>query len=307
MKVSVLLSTYNGEKHITEQLESLENQTRKPDEVVIIDDCSNDRTIQMVQEFIDKYKLQDKWKLYKNSKNLGWKTNFIQGIQYISGDVLFYCDQDDIWFDNKIEVFEKILKEDFEINVLVSQETMWKTGELKPLCWMKNCEYDFWELSSKPDNYLIQTSGCCMAIRMDYVSRILKYYIEGWAHDDFFWKMAILDGTLAYINSSCILHRITGYNESRTKTDKQKMICGIENSIRIAKRILERLACEVIQENEHKRTIIQHKLEGFLLKQKMIRSKNPIYVIRLFVYYSDLYRKKRQLVGEYLRAIGIMK
>ena len=54
MKTSVVLSTYNGEQYIIEQLESIKNQTRIPDEVLIYDDCSTDQTVELVRNFIDK-------------------------------------------------------------------------------------------------------------------------------------------------------------------------------------------------------------------------------------------------------------
>lgn len=57
MKTSVVLSTYNGEQYIIEQLESIKNQTRIPDEVLIYDDCSTDQTVELVRNFIDKNRL----------------------------------------------------------------------------------------------------------------------------------------------------------------------------------------------------------------------------------------------------------
>ena len=57
MKLSIVLSTYNGEAYITEQLDSILNQTRKADEVLIFDDCSTDNTPQIIEQFISS--LQD--------------------------------------------------------------------------------------------------------------------------------------------------------------------------------------------------------------------------------------------------------
>ena len=76
MKISIVMTTYNGEKYLTEQLDSLRTQTRLPDEVIISDDCSADNTNVMIEEYIKKYRLTS-WKHIKLKKNVGWKKNFI--------------------------------------------------------------------------------------------------------------------------------------------------------------------------------------------------------------------------------------
>ena len=74
MKVSVVLSSYNGEQDIIEQLRSIDGQTRQPDEVLICDDCSTDGTVNLVQNYIEKKRLKN-WKLVVNKQNKGWRKN----------------------------------------------------------------------------------------------------------------------------------------------------------------------------------------------------------------------------------------
>ena len=100
--VSVVIATYNGEKYIVKQLESIRNQTRKPDEVIIVDDRSNDNTFKIVKEYIQQYALRN-WRIYLNDCNLGYKGNFQKGIELATGKYIFLCDQDDEWERNKIE------------------------------------------------------------------------------------------------------------------------------------------------------------------------------------------------------------
>ena len=102
MKLSIVLSTYNGEAYITEQLDSILNQTRKADEVLIFDDCSTDNTPQIIKQFISGHNLTT-WKFAVNHENKGWKRNFMEGIWSTSGDLVFPCDQDDIWMPQKLE------------------------------------------------------------------------------------------------------------------------------------------------------------------------------------------------------------
>ena len=122
MKISVVLSSYNGEKYIEEQLNSLYFQILKPDEILIIDDCSTDNTVNIIENFIKKNNL-DNWILIKNDKNLGWKKNFIEGFKKATGNLIFPCDQDDIWHREKIQKMTQIMMQRKEILLIVSNYT----------------------------------------------------------------------------------------------------------------------------------------------------------------------------------------
>lgn len=176
----------------------------------------------------------------------------------------------------------------------------------KPLCIIENVTHTILELSKHADEYLIHTSGCCMAIRMEYVNQKLNYCFPGWAHDDFFWKMGILDGSLAYIHTNSVLHRITGVNESRKKSTLEKAIWSSEIDIQIAKELLQRLHDESISNSDEKIVLIKHKLEGAKLRLKMLKCKSPLIALKLMINYQDLYRKKRPIIGDYLRSLHIM-
>lgn len=88
-KISVLMTTYNGERYVHKQIESIYRQTRKPDEVVICDDRSTDSTCEIIQRFI-KEKSISNWNLYINKENLGWQNNFYQGTSMVEGDMIFF-------------------------------------------------------------------------------------------------------------------------------------------------------------------------------------------------------------------------
>ena len=97
MKISVVVTTYNGEKYLEEQLESIKNQTKHVDEVLIFDDQSQDDSFRIAEQYIEKNTLIG-WKAIRNSTNKGWRKNFFDGIQLATGEVIFLCDQDHIWF-----------------------------------------------------------------------------------------------------------------------------------------------------------------------------------------------------------------
>lgn len=78
LRISVVVTTYNGKMHLEKQLLSLLQQERAPDEVLIFDDGSTDGTIELVQSFIRKNCLES-WQFYVNAKRKGWKQNFMGG------------------------------------------------------------------------------------------------------------------------------------------------------------------------------------------------------------------------------------
>jgi len=98
--VSIALCTYNGEAYLREQLDSIVNQSYSPIELIAVDDCSSDNTLNILKEYSEKY---PSIKLFVNSENLGYIRNFEKALQLCSGDFIALSDQDDIWDLQKIE------------------------------------------------------------------------------------------------------------------------------------------------------------------------------------------------------------
>lgn len=116
MKISVALCTYNGEKYLKEQLESILSQTVVPDEIVVCDDVSQDSTFDILLKFKNQYR--DIFKIERNTENLGYVKNFEKAIMLCSGDLIFLSDQDDVWFENKVEVVNTFFEKNNHIDVL---------------------------------------------------------------------------------------------------------------------------------------------------------------------------------------------
>ncbi len=100
MLISVVICTYNGEKYIEEQLQSVIQQSYENLEIIINDDCSTDKTLEIVKEVQSK---DNRIKVYQNEHNLGFNKNFEKSLQYPTGELVTLCDQDDIWEIEKIE------------------------------------------------------------------------------------------------------------------------------------------------------------------------------------------------------------
>lgn len=107
IKITIVLCTYNGEKYLVEQLDSLINQTLPFCELIISDDASTDATKEIITTFEKK---DNRIKVYQNKFNLGFNKNFETAIGFATGNWIAPADQDDIWELNKLELMQKDIK-----------------------------------------------------------------------------------------------------------------------------------------------------------------------------------------------------
>ncbi|MBQ6958217.1 MAG: glycosyltransferase [Bacteroidales bacterium] len=99
-KISIALCTYNGEKYLTAQLDSILDQTHPADEIIIVDDGSTDATLDIIREYASR---TDILQYFVNEQTLGYVRNFSKAISLTSGDFVALSDQDDIWTKDHIE------------------------------------------------------------------------------------------------------------------------------------------------------------------------------------------------------------
>lgn len=232
MKTSVVMTTFNGEKYLYEQLESILFQTIQPDEVLIFDDCSTDSTVIRIEKFIKENGLKN-WSLIINKQNKGWRKNFVEGLLSASGDIIFPCDQDDIWMPEKIEVCTRILEKNQNIQLLVSNYQVFyddkDTVDLnKEKEGLKQIELDV-------DILNIPYPGCTYCIRKNFVQLLKKYWQSVIPHDVLLYDMALFKGTLYSTSRKLILWRSHSDSafaveiyKSRTKDKRREWIANAE-------------------------------------------------------------------------------
>jgi len=175
MLVSVVLATYNGEKYITEQINSILTQSLKPGEVIIRDDGSSDDTINIIRSIAGHSEIP--FKIVEGRHNLGYAQNFIEAIKISSGKYIFLSDQDDIWFNEKISTVIKAFESDLQPLVIINNQKLVDSslstyGEttLSILYKQKRSSMDF-------------VHGCCTAFHSK-IKPIVLARPEGLAHDD---------------------------------------------------------------------------------------------------------------------------
>jgi glycosyltransferase involved in cell wall biosynthesis len=107
--ISVAMTTYNGEPFLGEQLRSIAAQKRLPDELVVADDLSTDRTWEILEDFarIAPFPVR----LHRNEPRLGWRDNFMSVLPRCQSELIALCDQDDVWDHAKLAIAEQAMDE----------------------------------------------------------------------------------------------------------------------------------------------------------------------------------------------------
>ena len=217
MKISVAMATYNGEKFILNQLESILNQALKPDEVIICDDFSTDSTVEIVKNFINKYSLTS-WQIYVNEKNVGYIKNFAKALSYTNGDLIFLCDQDDLWHNDKISVMSKIMEENRNVKALASSYKLIDAegneiiGQFEKFYTPKSGK-ELEKVKYKNALYYNVAQGCAEVIRSD----LKKAYCENLKaftlpHDWAINMLAFEQDGLYFLNKELFSYRIHSNN-----------------------------------------------------------------------------------------------
>lgn len=128
MTTSVAMCTYNGARFIEEQLRSILNQTKLVGEIIVCDDGSTDKTVNIIQKIAEETTIPIR--IYINETNLGCVQNFEKAIHLCQGDLIFLSDQDDIWMFNKVELITRWFERHPHMNVvfgdafLINEESM---------------------------------------------------------------------------------------------------------------------------------------------------------------------------------------
>ena len=116
MTTSVALCTFNGEKFLKEQLDSILNQTVTIDEIIVCDDGSTDATISILNSYKEKF--PEIFNIYINEENLRSVKNFEKAMLLCKNEIIFLSDQDDIWEKNKVEIILKNFNDNPNIDVI---------------------------------------------------------------------------------------------------------------------------------------------------------------------------------------------
>lgn len=209
--ISICMATYNGANFIIDQLDSVISQLNKNDEIIIVDDCSNDNTVKIIQEAYG-----ERVNICINNNNIGAIKSFEKAISKASGDIIFLCDQDDIWFNNKVEI---VLKNFNSINTwIVVHDAYVLNGDLKKI----NDSWNIYNGNNKQGIFknIIKNSftGACMAFRKELLKEILPFPKEIEMHDQWIALVCMLNKkNISYINKPLMNYIRHGNNATGIK------------------------------------------------------------------------------------------
>ena len=181
MKISVAMCTYNGARFISEQLESIAAQSQPIDELVVCDDKSTDNTLQLIQDF--QHRVSFSIRVFVNEQNLGSTRNFQKCLSLCEGDLIFLCDQDDVWLTHKVKKMLRYLTQNpnqeavfSDANIINNQSAL--TGKRAwQLIQFNRRMQTRWQLGGAFDilvnGYVV--TGATLAIRRRVLSEILPF------------------------------------------------------------------------------------------------------------------------------------
>ena len=222
--ISVCMATYNGEKYIREQLESILKQIGCNDEIIISDDGSKDTTQQVIESIGDK-----RIRYVKNTGTHGFTHNFENALRLAQGEYIFLADQDDIWLDNKVDVVMKALQNvDF-----VTHDCITVDPNMQILSQSR-----FQEFNVKPGflRHLMKSRylGCCMAFNRQVLDASLPFPTNDFLVEHDIWLAAVAFAyfKVSLIDEPLIYYRRHGKNASSGGFNK-----GYSVRVKIEKRL----------------------------------------------------------------------
>lgn len=267
MRVSVIMTTYNGEKYIYQQIDSIRKQTAKINEVIISDDCSTDGTVEIIEKYIEEYKLKN-WKLYVNKKNLGWTRNFYQALRLASGDIIFCSDQDDIWDSRKVQSMAEVMQKDEKILALGCRKINVDEENDEIYCLNDESWTEKTRLACKLSRFnTLKLLGCCCAYRKSIVQKYFELNYPEYGHDIQLCRIAAIFEGAYILDQNLVRYRIHGNNTSGItasipfgSSDLKKRIYDIENNIRFLEILLsKKIGLNSMQKKIIKKTITLQK------------------------------------------------
>ncbi len=239
--VSIALCTYNGEKYLAEQLNSLVNQTYRNLEIVVVDDCSKDGTIAILKEYGLKH---PNIKIYQNEYNLGYAKNFEKSILLCTGDFISLSDQDDVWDLEKIQ----LLVETIGTNDIIYHDSQFIDQEGNLMNLKISDKMNMYEGNSPiPLLFYNCVSGHAIMFKRYLIAKFVPFP-NSFYHD---WWMAFVStsyGSLKYYDKTLVKYRqhihsntdvLNIKRKPHTKKNKEKirginikwlMCCATKNS-----------------------------------------------------------------------------
>ncbi len=265
--ISIVLSSYNGEKYISKQLTSLVNQTYKNIEIIVVDDCSSDTTLAIVKEFALKHEFIT---LYEGNKNLGYVKNFERGVRLAKGEYIAFCDQDDYWVPNKLELLIKAIGS-YDVAYCDSQLV---NNQLESMGKNMSTGHNF-ITSNNPLNFIIKNcvSGHAMIFKKDLLNEDFKFP-KLIPHDWWVTFLASCSNGVIFVDEVLVKYRI--HDTNQIGGDGHKKISK-EAKNKQRKYRMKKFS-EHLENLNHQKASIIHKLSNSYISNTIVNRFKRVFV-----------------------------
>ncbi|AWL08134.1 glycosyltransferase family 2 protein [Aquirufa nivalisilvae] len=227
--ISVALCTYNGEKYLPYQLESIASQTQAIHELVVFDDGSSDKSIEILEAF--KQKVPFQVHIHQNEKNVGSSKNFEMCVQACSGDLIFFSDQDDLWLPHKVETLVRYFENYPEIDAVFSNAIMIdRSGKPTGKTSFEQIEFieplqELWKAGNSFDILLkgYVVTGATLAIRSQVKKEVFPtpHIIPELIHDGWIALYLSMTNRIAFVKEPLIQYREHDSQQVGLKSEKK--------------------------------------------------------------------------------------
>jgi glycosyltransferase involved in cell wall biosynthesis len=253
--ISIAMTTYNGEKYIDEQINSILRQTYQDFELIICDDASNDSTWNILQKY---ERLDRRIHCFLNEKNLGFIKNFEKTITLCQYDYIALSDQDDIWTDDHLEKLLENIGEnqlcagDAELVDEDGQSLHYTTSDLiGGLSLLDTCKKKTIRNLYCRNRY----QGASMMLRKDLIKNVLPIPNSMSYHDTWFSLCACVQNKFMYIDDVITKHRRHGFNASPNPIDFIPVNSVIEKNL-----AAEFIIKKILKKFEHSRILFDDRI-----------------------------------------------
>ena len=226
VKVSVVVCTYNGERFLAQQLQSILDQTYPPDEIIVSDDGSSDSTLDIVADISSRVSgaKKPRWMVQSRKKPLGVAGNFASALAKARGEFIALADQDDVWQPTRLETGLAGFDDGVLLvhsDAMLIDEAGHPTGSLMSALRLTSGERRSLLSGNAVDALLRRNlvTGATTMIRSSLLKQALPVP-EGWVHDEWLALVASAQGGVVFWEDSLIRYRQHGSNEiGAAKTD----------------------------------------------------------------------------------------
>jgi GT2 family glycosyltransferase len=218
-KVSACMAAYNGGHYVESQLRSILAQLKPNDEVVIVDDGSTDDTLERVAQIGDA-----RVRVFKHHKNCGVTATFEDALRSASGNILFLCDDDDLWAPTKVERFLEVFGSGPEVGIVQSRVRMIDENDQaipdSRINRHGRFSAGFWR-----NLFMNHYQGSAMALRASLLGHVLPFPArKAFLHDAWIGtRNDLIGGKLVFIDEDLLFYRRHGNNASRIKPSLEKI------------------------------------------------------------------------------------